>query len=572
MSNSSKLLIIDDCAEDRRIYRRYLLKDPQQSYEILEADSARDGLALSQSTDCDAILLDFCLPDMNGLEILDKLKQEKWATSPSVIVLSGHGNEEVAAQAIKKGAQDYLVKQRLKPDALQLAVRNAIKRSHSQSQLSKTRERQRLMATTALRIRQSLNLEHILTTTVAEVQQLLRCDRVTIYQFFPQVDSEKIEHFADFLMQEPCLWQGILENKNFEFQENVSKVCETGSNFTCHHLLNCQICPSSESASEGEEKVLKTQNQPVENRELVVSQNKDASNLTIPIILDCSTEPKAKVWGLLIAHQCTGQRKWQHSEIAILKELSVHLAIAIQQAEQLSQTKADLDKEQKLNAFKSQIITTVSYEYRTPLAAILAAASTLKQYKNRLDEFKQQKFLQTIEQKARHMTQLVDDLFLFQKFESSQAKFKLQPIDLVRFFSDLIAEQRYKASDLHKLIFQTMGEPTKFWGDEVLLRQIFVGLVSNAIKYSPNGGNIEVCLNDKDSQVTVCIKDEGIGIPLEDRENLFQPFYRGSNVDTIPGTGLGLAIAKACIELHGGQIALESQVGQGTQVTVTLPK
>ncbi|GAA6616218.1 ATP-binding protein [Scytonema sp. NUACC26] len=573
MPNSSKLLIIDDCAEDRRIYRRYLLKDPHQSYEILEADSARDGLALSQTMACDAILLDFCLPDMSGLEILDKLRQEKFEVAPSVIVLSGHGNEEVAAQAIKKGAQDYLVKQRLKPDALQSAVRRAVERSHSQSQLSKTRERQRLVATTALRIRQSLNLEQILTTTVAEVQQLLQCDRVTIYQFSPQTDSDKVEQFVELCIQEPCLWQGIIENQDKTCKLDISKVCETGSNLNCRHLLNYQICPPSDSTLNCEEKVLKTQNQKSENQEVVASQNRhEASNITLPITLDCSTEPKAKVWGLLIAHQCTGQRQWQHSEIAILKDLSVHLAIAIQQAEQLSQTKADLVKEQKLNAFKSQIITTVSYEYRTPLAAILAAASTLKQYKNRLDEFKQQKFLQTIEQKARHMTQLVDDLFLFQKFELSQAKFKLQPIDLVHFFSNLIAEQQYKASDLHKLIFQPMGEPKRFWGDGVLLRQIFASLVSNAIKYSPNGGNIDICLINRDLQVTVCIKDEGIGIPLEDRENLFQPFYRGSNVDTIPGTGLGLVIAKACIELHNGQIILESQLGQGTQVTVTLPK
>ncbi|KAF3889120.1 MULTISPECIES: hybrid sensor histidine kinase/response regulator [Nostocales] len=574
MPNSSKLLIIDDCAEDRRIYRRYLLKDPHQSYEILEADSARDGLALSQTMFCDVILLDFCLPDLSGLEILDKLKQEKFEVAPSVIVLSGHGSEEVAAQAIKKGAQDYLVKQRLKPDALQSAVRNAIKRSHSQSQLNKTRERQRLVATTALRIRQSLNLEQILTTTVAEVQQLFQCDRVTIYQFFPQTDSTKVEQFVELCMQEPCLWQEFFENGNLEYQQAIAKVCETGSNLNCRHLFNCQTLDSpSNSQSTCTENFLKLQNQETETGGSVSSQNRyDASTWVIPITLNFPEEPSPKLWGLLVTHHCKGKQQWQNSEIAILKELTVHLALAIQQAEKLSQTEADLAKEKKLNAFKSQIITTVSYEYRTPLAAILAAASTLKQYKNRLDEFKQQKFLQTIEQKARHMTQLVDDLFLFQKFELSQAKFKLQTIDLVHFFSDLIAEQRHKASDRHQLIFHQTSEPKGFLGDGVLLRQIFASLICNAIKYSPDGGHIEISLIDRDSQVIVCVKDEGVGVPIEERENLFQPFCRGSNVETIPGTGLGLAIAKACVELHGGQIVLDSQLGQGTQVTVTLPK
>lgn len=122
------------------------------------------------------------------------------------------------------------------------------------------------------------------------------------------------------------------------------------------------------------------------------------------------------------------------------------------------------------------------------------------------------------------------------------------------------------------MIFHQTSEPKGFLGDGVLLRQIFASLICNAIKYSPDGGHIEISLIDRDSQVIVCVKDEGVGVPIEERENLFQPFCRGSNVETIPGTGLGLAIAKACVELHGGQIVLDSQLGQGTQVTVTLPK
>src|SRR5213078_3153226 len=91
-------------------------------------------------------------------------------------------------------------------------------------------------------------------------------------------------------------------------------------------------------------------------------------------------------------------------------------------------------------------------------------------------------------------------------------------------------------------------------------------------KYSPDGGTVEFNLIGKELEVSFYVKDRGIGIPMADQENLFQSFSRGSNVDTIPGTGLGLAIAKACVELHGGNITLSSEVGQGTQVTVSLPK
>jgi signal transduction histidine kinase len=394
MSDTRTLLIIDDCAEDRRIYRRYLLKDPHQSYQILEAESAKDGLALCQEILCDVILLDFCLPDMTGLEILEQLTRERLDTAASVIMLTGQGDETVAVQAMKKGVQDYLVKQDLKPDVLQLAVRNVIQHSDLQTVLTKTRERQRFM---------------------------------------------------------------------------------------------------------------------------------------------------------------------------------------LKQAELLAQTQAALRKEQKLNALKSQMMTTVSYEYRTPLASILAATSTLKQHGVKLDESKQEKFLQIIEHKARYMAKLVDDLLVFNQFESNKAQCKPQPLDLYHFFSGLIQEQQEKLSDgtlhpHHHLAYKITGNYKGFWGDGGLLRQIFVNLVSNAIKFSPDGGEIEFHLIGSEEQVIFDVKDNGIGIPINEQENLFQAFSRGSNVDTIPGTGLGLAIAKLCVELHGGDITLESQVGKGTRVIVTLPK
>ncbi len=197
MLDTWTLLIIDDCATDRKIYRRYLSKDPHHSYQILEADCAEDGFALCQETHCDVILLDFCLPDMSGLELFDKLKQEIFKNSVPVIMLTGRGDEELAVQAMKRGALDYLVKQQVKQDVLQLAVRNAIKQLCLQAQLSKTQERQRLIATTALRIRQSLDLEQILNTAVAEVQQLLKCDRVMVYQFASDTGGKIVASSAD---------------------------------------------------------------------------------------------------------------------------------------------------------------------------------------------------------------------------------------------------------------------------------------------------------------------------------------------------------------------------------------
>lgn len=543
MSNTRTLLIIDDCAEDREAYRRYLLRNSDQPYQILEADCAEDGLALCNKKHCDVILLDFCLPTMNGLEFLDKLKRLSGSVIP-VIMLTAYGDEEVAVQAMKSGAQDYLVKSQLKADVLQLTVRNAIKHSHLQTLLSKTQERQQLIATTALRIRQSLNLQETLNTTVAEVRQLLQCDRVVVYQFSSDCSGKIVAESV-----EPG-WTPILgvEIKDTCFQQgkgiyspgrknNITNIDKAG-------LSDCYL--------------------------KLLEKFEVKANIAVPIIL--SNNRDSSRWGLLVAHQCSQERQWQVDEANILDQLSVQLAIAIQQAELLAQTQAALEKEKQLNAFKSQIIATVSHEYRTPLSSILAAASTLKQYRHKLDESRQQRFLQIIEQKVRHMSKLVDDMLVVNQFELDKTKFKPVPLNLSQFFSELIEEQRDTTGAHHKLIFKNGGNDNGFCGDRGLLRQIFSNLMSNAIKYSPEGGNIEFHLIGDESQVIFYIQDEGIGIPVEDQNNLFQSFCRGSNVSTIPGTGLGLVITKACVELHGGNITLESQVEKGTKVTVILPK
>ncbi len=605
MLDTWTLLIIDDCAADRKIYRRYLLKDPHQSYEILEADCAEEGLALCQKIHCDVILLDYCLPDKSGLELFDQMQQEIFKTAVPVIMLTGRGDEEVAVQAMKRGALDYLVKQHLTQDVLQLAVRNAIKHNCLQAQLSKTQERQRLIATTALRIRQSLNLEQILNTAVVEVQQLLKCDRVMVYQFAQDRDGQIVassaesyrtvalcEHRVGTGNKEDTLTRGHGEAKKDDTgtrgHGDTERLLTVSRRHTFPASSSLRASPRHRVTASPRPPVPASYSQsPIPNPQSPIphiyelglcnhlslrEQFNTESNLVVPINLSNNGNPTPKLWGLLIAHHNSFERQWQADDAQMLNEVSVQLAIAIQQAELLAQTQAALAKEKQLNAFKSQIIGTVSHEYRTPLTSILAAASTLVKYSEQLDELRQQKFLGIIEQKARYMSKLVDNMLLVNQFEVDKPKLKPMPLDLLQFFSDLIEQERETAGDRHEFVFQVSGNNQGFWGDRGLLQQIFSNLMSNAIKYSPDGGTVEFHLIGKESQVIFSIQDRGIGIPIADQENLFQSFSRASNVDTIPGTGLGLAIAKACVELHGGNITLSSQVGQGTKVTVTLPK
>ncbi|HEY9660833.1 MAG TPA: ATP-binding protein, partial [Allocoleopsis sp.] len=146
------------------------------------------------------------------------------------------------------------------------------------------------------------------------------------------------------------------------------------------------------------------------------------------------------------------------------------------------------------------------------------------------------------------------------------------PFNVLDFFADIVEAQRQIAGSSYEIMFSISGNSKGFWGDQDLLRQVLVNLLTNAIKYSPNGGKITLHLTGDDTHLTFSIQDHGIGIPLADQEHLFQAFQRGSNVETIAGTGLGLAIVKACVELHRGEIRVESIEDEGTTVTVILPK
>jgi signal transduction histidine kinase len=121
------------------------------------------------------------------------------------------------------------------------------------------------------------------------------------------------------------------------------------------------------------------------------------------------------------------------------------------------------------------------------------------------------------------------------------------------------------------IVFASQCEEIQANWDEKLIRQIVNNLASNAVKYSPQGGLVRFDLVCQEDQAIFRIQDEGIGIPAEDRERVFETFYRASNVSTIQGTGLGLAIAKKCVDLLKGLLTLESEVGVGTVVTVILP-
>jgi signal transduction histidine kinase len=219
---------------------------------------------------------------------------------------------------------------------------------------------------------------------------------------------------------------------------------------------------------------------------------------------------------------------------------------------------------------KSELISIVSHEIRTPLASILGFASVLQQ--KDVDAVDRARFLEIIGSESRRLATLLDDFLDVQLLEEGPLELSLGEVDisaLVRTQALLFSAE----SERHRLDVRLPEEPLVVRGDVGRLAQVLANLISNAIKYSPQGGTVEVAAEQDDEIVRILVRDEGFGIPPELGDRIFTKFFRGGAAARgIPGSGLGLALARSVVQAHGGSIGFESAVGQGTTFSVELPK
>lgn len=248
-----------------------------------------------------------------------------------------------------------------------------------------------------------------------------------------------------------------------------------------------------------------------------------------------------------------------------LRQVNQTLEIRVQESTE------ELLKAKELNQMKSEFVSMLSHDFRNPLNTILLSTGLLQEHENRLTQEKKLTHFQLIRSAIKDMAQLLDEVLLIGKADSGRLQCKPIPLLLEPFCRKLIEQLQLSIGEKHQLIFTSSGELGEALWDETLLQHIVVNLLANSIKYSPEGSTVRFELIGQTNKVIFQIQDCGIGIPLEDQTQLFEPFHRASNVGTIPGTGLGLAIVRSCVEAHGGQISVNSEVGAGTTFIVMLP-
>jgi len=225
------------------------------------------------------------------------------------------------------------------------------------------------------------------------------------------------------------------------------------------------------------------------------------------------------------------------------------------------------------NRMKSEFLARMSHELRTPLNSIVGFSDILAEESKGPLNNKQKRFVNHVSAGARHLLQLINDILDVSKIEAGKIEFN--PVDFIVF--DAIHEVLsviYPLAGSKKIgIDNIVGKELELRGDRVRIKQIFYNLLTNAVKFTPEGGRVRIEASHERDFVRFSVSDTGIGIPLEEQSLIFEEFHQGGGTTKNPnqGTGLGLTITKRLVELHGGGIRVESNPGRGSIFSFTLP-
>jgi signal transduction histidine kinase/CheY-like chemotaxis protein len=572
MDSSCLILIVDDSEVDRFTYRRYLESAPHLNCQILACESAEDALQICDREHPDIVLLDYLLPGVDGLELLEDLTARSQRL-PIVIMLTGQGNEAVAVAAMKQGARDYLVKSQLTAQKLINTITHALTTQKLQTQIDRQQQQRQLLMSVALNISHTAELAAILQEAVAGVREILGCDRAMVYRLNPNlsgtiVAESVLPQYSAALgcrLEENC-FQG---KDSYPIQKYLNGHKMAIANIASANLPACYV----QMLQEFQVKAI----------------------LVVPILFQgispgCGT----RVWGLLIAHHCQRVHEWQSDELALQGELSTQMAIAIQQAELVADLQATVAQQQSAeyqlrdrvaeieqsNARLSQATGLLeernqaldefshiaSHDLKAPLRGISNLADWLvKDLAGQLPPENQHQ-LELIQSRVLQMNALINGLLQYalvgrEQIDSVPVNISQLLVEVVDLLAPPAEFQIQFSADL-----PTIETPV------LLLKQVLSNLIGNAITYHPRrDGRVEIKMLKQGSGWQFTVSDDGSGIAPENQQKIFGIFQTLIGRDDIKGTGIGLAIVKKIVESRGGKVWVESDLGKGTAFSFTWP-
>jgi signal transduction histidine kinase len=230
----------------------------------------------------------------------------------------------------------------------------------------------------------------------------------------------------------------------------------------------------------------------------------------------------------------------------------------------------DISERKEMEGMKDEMISAVSHEMRTPLTAMLGFTEFMLE--NEIDADQRRTFLATIHKETARLNELISNFLDLQQIKARQTSYRFRPVALPHLLRDAAA--LFAADyDRHRITVDCPFDLPPIQGDEKRLHQVLANLISNAVKYSPQGSHVALGARREGEMVTFWVKDEGMGIPPELQERIFDRFYRRDNTDRrlVGGAGLGLALVREIVSAHGGRVWVESTPGKGSTFYVSIP-
>ena len=240
-------------------------------------------------------------------------------------------------------------------------------------------------------------------------------------------------------------------------------------------------------------------------------------------------------------------------------------------ARQALQLGAQNNRLRELDRLKDEFIGLVSHELRTPLTSIIGYADLLRDEHG--GQLNADRYAAVIERNSQRLLRLVEDLLFLSQIQSGKLAVQFRSADVASLAASAVREMQPSAQRKHIDLVLTAAAVPRFAADPARIEQLLGNLISNAVKFTPDGGSVEVRVAAEAGQAVLTVSDNGAGIPAADLDQIFERFFRSGYAarQAIPGTGLGLTIARAIVDAHDGTITAVSDEGHGTAFTVRLP-
>lgn len=529
-----KVLLVEDNRADARLFAELLADIPGRRFELGTAESL--ARALETVGDYQVVFLDLSLPDAHGLETVTRMVQA--ARGVPIVVLTGNDDDQVAVDAMKAGAQDYLLKGEITPSLIARTARYAVERKHADENAQRlaiaeeATRRARLLS----RVAGAISASFELAETLPAVARLL------------------VPEIADF-----CVIDLVREDGA------VARIAVAAADPAHQRLLDEVVHaydPGPKHPTSPALRAIATR-EPVHLEDITgVPPDERARRVVAAVgareLYVTPLVARDRVVGAISYTMGASGRHFEEDRRLLADDAAERIALGIDNARLYAQA-------QRAIRGRDELLAVVSHDLRNPLNIVALALQMVERDVDALPSA-----LPRAKRGAERMQRLIEDLLDVARIDAGTLRVDAKPLDLASVLDDAFEQHRELATDKRVALVRDFahGLP-EVCADRHRLGQAVANLVSNALKFTPPGGSIRLGARAGVERVTLWVADTGPGIAREHLDHIFDRFWQPEQ--RRDGVGLGLAIVKGIVDAHGGVVEVESTVGAGTEFRIALP-